>query len=266
MSKGTDEILKGKPVGQKFKPHSLTGAGGYISGYDASVRSKRPFTNWCDEPIVCEGCGETRHFDQFSGGNELCDYCMGESGFRYMRKVRTPRRDHGDIWKCSCGIENARSRRFCRVCLRPRDWLQGVLGPLTKAEGLSTVKKEGGISMALKMTWEVPQTVPEGKHTGVIEKVEAVERKEGMEYIDITLTCDGEEAKPRAGYPAGLSPTTLLGQLIQRFGAPTDIGTEIDLEEYLVVGTRVQYLTIDKATERGTFSRVVRESLKPLKE
>lgn len=127
-------------------------------------------------------------------------------------------------------------------------------------------KTEEELSMALKMPWEVPQTVPEGKHTGEIDKVELAERKKDVEYIDVTLTCDGEEAKPRAGYPANLTPTTLLGELLQRFGASPEIGVEIDIEAILIVGTRVSYMTMDQKTDRGTFSRVVRESLKPLKE
>jgi len=129
--------------------------------------------------------------------------------------------------------------------------------------------KRGVEKMVLEMPVNAPQTVPEGKHFGAIDKLEVRDftNKKGEEaqYLDVHLTCEGEQAKPKAGYPANISPSTLLGKLLTRFGAKLEIGGKLDVEKILPVGLKVQYVTSDEDTPNGTFSRVDRKSLRPFK-
>lgn len=111
---------------------------------------------------------------------------------------------------------------------------------------------------------QAPRNVPEGKHTGAIDHIEVSERKPTVEYLDVHLTCDGTDVVLKAGYPTSLNPTTLLGKLLGRFGAKVEPKAKVDVGSVLAAGRKVQYVTVDDKSERGTFSRVARESLRPL--
>lgn len=110
---------------------------------------------------------------------------------------------------------------------------------------------------------QAPKLIPEGQHTGTIKSIEVSERKQGVVYIDVFVTCDGSDAILRAGYPQSSSPKTLLGKLLTRFGANMKAGSKVSVNKILKPGSKVSYQTQDDETERGTFSRIIRDTLKP---
>lgn len=123
--------------------------------------------------------------------------------------------------------------------------------------------------MPVELPVEEAQVVPEGKHKGEITKVELREvtlrSGEQTRYVDIYLQDEDNELLLKWGAHAKITPLTKLGKTLRNF---TDLeqlsGQNIDLEEILV-GQRVEYMTMNEATDRGTFANIVDGSIKPAK-
>jgi hypothetical protein len=107
-------------------------------------------------------------------------------------------------------------------------------------------------------------TIPQGVHKGEITKVEERTSDKGYVYIDVSVTVgdvelkDGKNPEIRYGVPADLTQNTKLGKLLMAFGITQDqivSGEPIDVEDVLKTGTKVEYLTKDETTEKGTFAR-----------
>jgi len=104
--------------------------------------------------------------------------------------------------------------------------------------------------------------IPEGKHTGTITRLEY--RHEPYEYTDVFIRVEDVEEKPeiKAGYSTSVSEQSELGKLLARFGAKLIPKTKIDPEKILL-GKKCTFLTINEVTQKGTFARVVSDSVKP---
>lgn len=117
--------------------------------------------------------------------------------------------------------------------------------------------------MPIEIEVKKPLEVPEGAHKGEVTKVE--ERTEPYHYIDIFVTCDGfEGGELKYGSPARLTSKTKLGRTIGNFVDLNEVmGQKVDLEKILV-GQKVQYVTVNEVKEQGTFAMIVDGSLKPV--
>ena len=113
-----------------------------------------------------------------------------------------------------------------------------------------------------EIKWVDPVRVPEGKHAGVISKVEY--RYEPYEYTDIFVKIDNYDMEIKYGVPTKLSPQTRLGKLMLEFGEKCELGKKINPQEILV-GKKVQFMTIIKGNRDGLeYAEIVEDSLKPL--
>jgi hypothetical protein len=113
---------------------------------------------------------------------------------------------------------------------------------------------------------EKVKLIEEGKHTGTISKVE--EREEPFQYADIYIKLDEPAVEIKAGFPNRIKiddsgkPTTKLGKFLVDMGV--ELKADADLDLNTLVGKKVQLMTINKETEKGTFANVVEGSIKPI--
>jgi hypothetical protein len=100
--------------------------------------------------------------------------------------------------------------------------------------------------------------LPDGKHTGTITEVKY--REEPYAYTDIYIQEDKTELTLKYGCPTDISENTKLGKLIAQF-TPLEAKKKIDPEKILK-NKKVSFMTITEETERGTFSRIVDNSIR----
>lgn len=101
----------------------------------------------------------------------------------------------------------------------------------------------------------------DGKHTGIIEKVEY--REEPFNYTDIFIKEQETGFIIKHGCPTLISEKTKLGKLLEQF-TKLEIGTKLDPEKVLV-GKEVTFMTIMKKGKDGNeYNNVVDGSVKPL--
>ena len=122
--------------------------------------------------------------------------------------------------------------------------------------------------MSLKMKPQISEKIeiPQGKHTGVIAKIE--NRTTPYNYTDIFIKVDGLDATLKVGYPtilqvtADKKPASKLASVLVRLGL--DINKEVDLEK--AVGLKVEFVSFDKISEKNgnTYATIAPESVKKL--
>ena len=119
----------------------------------------------------------------------------------------------------------------------------------------------------------VQTPVPDGVHQGAI--VAADENRQNhhgrdIVYLDLTLTVGdvaderGQLAEVKVGYPVPATPSSMLGQLLQRFNIQVTPGQTVNSRQ--LVGRICTYQTITKPSRRDPtrqYSEVIRDSLKP---
>lgn len=114
--------------------------------------------------------------------------------------------------------------------------------------------------MPIKLLVEKTKTVDEGKHTFYI--VEVTERKEPYHYIDVHFRLDGVDGVViKKGFSAKITQGTALGKLLESAGSVLKIDTLTDVEEELV-GKTGTLMTMNKVSEKGTFARIIDDSIK----
>lgn len=113
------------------------------------------------------------------------------------------------------------------------------------------------------MKAKVEQTIKisDGKHEGIIERIEY--REEPYNYVDIVIKEKEQQLVMKCGMPFSITENTALGQALIRFGARLKVGEEVEVEDYLKDGLMVEFMTLTEKTKKGTFARIVSESLKP---
>lgn len=114
----------------------------------------------------------------------------------------------------------------------------------------------------MKIKAELPKTLSEGVHEGVIKRVEY--RHEPFEYVDFWIETTNDEPKTiKYGTPAKISVATKLGKLLNAFGIKIEPNKEYDPD--ILVGRKVSFVVFTEETDKGTFSRIAEGSLKPVK-
>ena len=68
-----------------------------------------------------------------------------------------------------------------------------------------------------------------------------------------------KDVKVKASYPRNITENSALGQLLIRFGAKLKIDEDLEPEEFLTKGTKIEFQTITE----GKYYNVVLESVKP---
>jgi len=104
------------------------------------------------------------------------------------------------------------------------------------------------------------KTINEGKHEGIITQIEY--REEPYAYTDIFIESEGITLK--VGYPTTISEKSMLGNTLKRFGVKLEVGKKINPTKILV-GKKVEFITLNKDRDGKEFAKVIPDSLKPLK-
>jgi len=112
------------------------------------------------------------------------------------------------------------------------------------------------------MEFEVKESRPleDGKHNGKIVAVEY--RDTPYEYTDVVIEEAKTKIKLKYGCPSIVSEKSRLGKLLLAFKLVLKVGEKIDPEKVLV-GKEVVFMTLTEKTDKGEFSNIVAESVKP---
>ena len=120
--------------------------------------------------------------------------------------------------------------------------------------------------MTTKIVPKEGLSLEEGKHQGVIVDVQT--RDIPYEYVDFTIGyIDGRKEKEpilRYGLPLNPSMNSKLMKFLSLF-QKIEPEKEIDIEK-IVLKKKVEFMTMNEDTDKGTFTRVISDSVKPLKE
>ena len=120
---------------------------------------------------------------------------------------------------------------------------------------------------------KVAVVIPDGQHIAVITDVKTTKNQYNgkvVEYLDLVLSLsdvpagNGQTATIKGGYPLPIRPTSMSGQLLNRFGLAVGVGSVVDPE--LLRGKMCSVLTVQKPSKREpgkVYSEVIRETLKP---
>jgi len=125
--------------------------------------------------------------------------------------------------------------------------------------------------MAITIKGRDSLQISEGKHQAKIRELKVEKRgKESYEYLDVHVEVldvdkkDGTHPVIKMGMPFDLSINTKLGVLLRSCGVSDDAikgGGEIDIENVLPIGKKVQIITKNIETDKGTFAEIF--SMKP---
>ena len=113
----------------------------------------------------------------------------------------------------------------------------------------------------MKMQWEEPTKIPEGKLNGEIVRIEY--KEEPYRYTDVYIKLDGKKVELKYGYPSNLNPNSKLGRFLIAMGAEYEKQKEVDIEETLL-NKRVAFVVVTKTTGDKKFSTIVDYSVRPI--
>lgn len=113
-------------------------------------------------------------------------------------------------------------------------------------------------------------SLPDGQYTGSIKSIEArsADVVDGgvtkqVVYADFHVAVDGQDGTLKVGYPARITPRSDLGALLTVFGIPMPKpGVQVDISA-IFTGRKVAFLVRNEQNADGTFSRIVKGSLRP---
>ena len=113
-----------------------------------------------------------------------------------------------------------------------------------------------------KMKAEVKETIKidDGKHEGVITDI--IYKEEPYNYVDIVIKENENDIELKLGLPFSVTENTALGRVLMEFGAKLEVGKDVEIEDYIKKEQKVKFMTITEKTKKGTFARIVSESLK----
>ena len=130
----------------------------------------------------------------------------------------------------------------------------------------STKAENGGKKMGLEFEVEEPRRIGEGKHEGMIVRMELRDSRKGskvFQYLDVYIRPDGSNFDLKVGYPPFVSASSRLGKLLARFGADVSVGKKVNAEAALL-NKRCSFVTVDDETKDGTYARISHDSVKPV--
>ena len=100
--------------------------------------------------------------------------------------------------------------------------------------------------------------LPEGKHDGIITRIE--HRTEPYGYIDIYIQPKGEEFEVKAGFPDVITPKSSLGKLLERLGINFSIHERVNLRH--LIGKEVSFMSTNEIKDNNVYVRVLRDTIK----
>lgn len=110
--------------------------------------------------------------------------------------------------------------------------------------------------------------IPQGEHTGKIDRNEAREQNYNgrkIVYQDYFIVMDdvkdkeGKAVELKTGFPAGITTESGHGKFLKTMGLKLFVGKGVDTDE--VNGKKIRFLTMNKTTDKGTFAEIVKESI-----
>ena len=107
----------------------------------------------------------------------------------------------------------------------------------------------------LKLKIEEAKKIKDGVHEGIIKAVEY--RTEPFNYTDFVIEVKNEFTM-KASFPTQVTPKSMLGRVLEAFGATLEVGCELDPEK-IVVGRTCTFQTMHD----GKFANIVKGSVKP---
>ncbi len=105
--------------------------------------------------------------------------------------------------------------------------------------------------------------IDDGKHEGEITNI--VYKDKPFEYVDVVIKEKEQGIEMKLGLPFKVTENTALGRVLEVFGAKLEVGKDIEIEDFLKKGTAVEFETKTETTKKGTFARILTETLKPKK-
>lgn len=118
-------------------------------------------------------------------------------------------------------------------------------------------------TMGKKLVVKKVVDIKDGLHEGVIKAV--IFRDAPYEYVDLVIRLpDATGTELKVGYPATISKSSSLGNLLLRFNQELKEDSQIDVEQILKE-RKCSFMTLKKKNDKGQeFSNVIPESVKPL--
>ena len=112
---------------------------------------------------------------------------------------------------------------------------------------------------------KAPLKIEDGKHEGIIKKIEyrGEETGDKYEYTDIYIEEIETGLVLKVGVPTYLSPNSKFGKLLSSFLGRELKPKERIVPEQLLIEKEVEFLTTTEKTDKGEFSRILVETLKP---
>jgi len=120
-----------------------------------------------------------------------------------------------------------------------------------------------------EIEWKNPVSIPDGKKTGVITKIEY--REIPYQYTDIFIKMDGKDFEMdfemKYGCPTLLTENSKLGRLLIVFGETFEKDKKSSPEKVLV-GKKVEFMTLTKKSKKEDryYAEIVEDSIKPISE
>lgn len=99
----------------------------------------------------------------------------------------------------------------------------------------------------------------DGKYKGKIVKIE--ERTEPYHYLDIVIKESTTGGNLTVGYPMKITEESALGKCIVRFGGELKVGEKLKLENIFAVSLDVVFMTLNKKSDKGEFTNILKETL-----
>ena len=118
------------------------------------------------------------------------------------------------------------------------------------------------IEMELKA--EKAIKLEDGKYTGIVSGVEF--REEPFAYTDILIKEDKTKLELKCGMPSKVTEDTTLGMFIENItGKPLVIGQDYVKTLEALEDKRVEFMVVNKQTDKGSFCNILPASVKPIK-
>jgi hypothetical protein len=133
----------------------------------------------------------------------------------------------------------------------------GIYNPLL------TKKQRKEIKKMVKTKVQKAVKIDDGRHEGVIKDV--VEKQQPYNYLDIVIKEKDLDIDLKCGVPVHITENSALGRILINFGATLEVNKEVDSDDYIKKGMKVEFSTITEETKKGNFARVVPHTLKPIK-
>lgn len=121
-------------------------------------------------------------------------------------------------------------------------------------------KNKGSTQQPLILEVKPTMIIPDGKHEGIIIKIE--HRAEPFGYIDISIKEKKTEAQLKLGFPDTITERTGLGKFLTKMGTDFIVGNKIDLNKELLA-RKVTFMSENEETDKGVFARVIPSTVKP---